>query len=39
MEDQTQTLLIQCQECSYRWNGDSFDEDCPYCESENIKVL
>ncbi len=32
-------LLIKCEECEYRWIGDDFDEDCPSCESENIKVI
>lgn len=36
MED---NLIIQCQDCGYKWNGDSFEEDCPNCESENIEVV
>lgn len=32
-------LLINCEECGYKWIGDDLDEDCPSCESENIKVI
>lgn len=30
-------ILYLCKDCKYRWNGDELDEDCPSCESENIK--
>lgn len=29
-------ILWQCLECGYKWLGDSFDEDCSNCESEEI---
>ena len=36
---ESDSLLIECQNCGYKWLGDDFDEDCAMCESENIKVV
>lgn len=26
-----------CKDCSFDWNGDEHDDDCPMCESDDIK--
>lgn len=30
-------ILWECSVCGYKWNGDCLDDDCPSCESEDIK--